>query len=221
MDVEVFRNTPERSWTYQQLDRHQREVAERVRAGEPGRLILSELAPVITYGPRTPDSDFGLGREEYERRGVEILKTDRGGLATYHGPGQWVVFPTDSLERLTGSPRGVRKAVDLLLNLALRVAHIYRSDAEIRDGKELGVWLPEGKLASVGIRIERGVLLHGLALNGYPTPTSFLGIRPCGLDAQPAFLLGSRAAGPGRHKEFEELGQALMTEFLKTVSRLS
>lgn len=213
MEVEVFRHTHDRPWTYAMLDQHQRAVADQVRAGNPGRLILSELAPVLTYGPRTPDTDFGLPLGEYERRGVEVLKTDRGGLATYHGPGQWVLFPTESLEKLTGSPRGVRKAVDLLLGVALRVAHFYRPDAEIREGKELGVWLPEGKLASVGIRIERGVLLHGLALNGYPTPTSFLGIRPCGLDARPAFLLGSRAAGPGRHKEFEELGQALLSEF--------
>ena len=125
-----------------------------------------------------------------------------GGLATYHGPGQWVLFPVDGLEPLTGDRRGVRKAVDLLLGIALRVGQLYASDAHIRSGCEMGVWTSRGKFAAVGIHIEQGVLLHGLAVNGYRTPTSFTGLRPCGLDAPVDFLLES-----SDERKFQDLGK--------------
>ncbi len=206
--IEFRRHQRNKPWTYANLDLRQRQLAEQVSAGEPGWLILSELAPVITLGRRTPPSD--LGSIDYTKLGIEIHRTDRGGLATSHGPGQWVVFPVEKLERLTGDPRGVRKAVCLLLQVALEVGRFYESAAEIRQGRELGVWTPRGKFASVGIHIKNGVLLHGLAVNGYRTPTSFVGLRPCGLDAPVDFLLSE-----ANEEEFLELGQRIIDAFGK------
>jgi lipoate-protein ligase B len=190
-------------WTYAELDRRQREIAARVREGGEGALLLSEVAPVITMGRRAGDGELRADREWLAARGISVYPTKRGGLATYHGPGQWVVFAVDSLERLTGDRRGVRKAVEGLLVAAREVGERRLGRAEIREGCELGVWGPGGKFAAVGVHVEQGVLQHGLAINGFRTATSFVGLRPCGLDDAPVgFLL----EGEG---EFDALGREI------------
>lgn len=205
----IRRTGVETPWTYAELDGLQKRVAARACEGGPGALILSELEPVITTGRRTPESDLPWPRAEYERRGIEVLPVDRGGLATYHGPGQWVLFAVDTLERLTGDRKGVRTAVQGLLETAERAASEWVSEAEIRDGCELGVWSPKGKFSAVGVHVSGGVLMHGLALNAYRTPTSFLGMRPCGLDAPVHYILDGAGDGE-REAAFERLGRRLV-----------
>jgi lipoate-protein ligase B len=100
-----------------------------------------------------------------------------------------VLFVVDRLERLTGDSRGVRQAVETLLQIGLALGLEYDSTSEIRAGSETGVWTEKGKFASVGVAIENRVLLHGLSVNGFRTPVSFLGIRPCGLAPRLDFLL--------------------------------
>jgi len=194
--IEVRRHSAHAPWTYEALDRYQRRLAAALSSSpdqpsQPGRILLSELAPVITLGRRECSQDLILPQHELESRGVSIFPTDRGGRATYHGPGQWVVFVVDRLDRMTGDRRGVRRAVEGLLDAARAVGEVFLGpEVSVKDGAETGVWTPRGKLASVGVHIERGVLLHGLAINGFRTPESFLGLRPCGLDAQVDFLMG-------------------------------
>jgi lipoyl(octanoyl) transferase len=200
------------------LDQRQRELARSVREGGVlGALLLSEVAPVITLGRRTPASDLLLSEDAYRALGISIERIDRGGLATYHGPGQWVVFAVDTLERLTGDRRGVRKAVHGLLEVALRVGskitQKYGGRVWVGEGAELGVWLERGgergKFAAVGVHVERGVLLHGLAINGLRVGPSFLGLKPCGLDSPVAYLLedsvGAGKAVGGAQAERDEL----------------
>ena len=190
VQVQVYRHEPQgKAWTYPELDRYQRQVAQRLSQGEPGVLILSELAPVITLGRRTLASHLLVPHGDLARRGVEVYPTDRGGLATYHGPGQWVLFPVMSLEQLTGDPRGVRTLVDLLLQIALEVGSQYLPHVEVRGGAEQGVWTQAGKFAAVGVHVDQGVVLHGLSINGFKTPESFYGIKPCGLEAPVSYLL--------------------------------
>lgn len=207
--VEVRRHTHAEPWTYAMLDQRQREIAERARAGGPGALLLSEVAPVITKGRRAPATDLTLPPELLARQGIELLTVDRGGLATYHGPGQWVLFAVDRLERLTGDRKGVRKAVHALLAIALEVGRKYDSTAAIREGAELGVWTRRGKFAAVGVHVQQGVLLHGLSVNGFRTPQSFVGLRPCGLDAPVDFLLGTKGEGDDDAR-FADLGEELI-----------
>lgn len=201
--VERRRHTPESPWTYRDLDQRQRQIAAEVRSGGRGVLLLSELAPVITVGKRSPTSDILLTPEGLKSHGIELMSVDRGGLATYHGPGQWVLFWVESLERLTGDRRGVRRAVQMLLDIALETGLNYRKDARCRDGAELGAWSRHGKFAAIGIHIEQGVLLHGLSLNGFKTAQSFQGLRPCGLDLPVDYLLD-------RSEEFEKLGDQMI-----------
>ena len=208
--VEIRRHTAALPWTYSALDLRQREVASAIARGEPGSLLLSEVAPVITLGRRTAPGDILMPPEALARMGIERHPTDRGGLATYHGPGQWVLFAVDTLERLTGDPRGVRKVVEGLLGIALSVGQKCVSGAEIRSGAETGVWSSRGKFAAVGIHIDQHVVLHGLSVNCFKTPTSFMGLRPCGLDLPVDFLLDSPA-----EEDFLKIGEGLQKAALQ------
>lgn len=200
MRIEVRRHQVNAPWTYALLDQRQREIAAGIGFGGSGCLLLSEVSPVITVGRRTPKADYECAQD------LEIFPTDRGGLATWHGPGQWVLFVVERLERLTGDTRGVRRAVDSLLEVAKKVADRYGVDAEIRDGCELGVWTQSGKFAAVGVHASQGVLLHGLSLNGFQTPGSFQGLRPCGLNLPVDFLLADSDCA-----KFEQLGECIVS----------
>lgn len=203
---EVIRNVHLASapFTYSDLDLLQMKIAERVRAGGKGAILISQVAPVITLGKRADDSELLLPKAAYEKAGVQILKTNRGGLATYHGPGQWVLFVVDKVERLTGNAIGVRQVIEGLLRVAVNSIAALGTECIARDGCELGVWSKMEKLASVGIQIDRKVVQHGLCINGFRTAESFLGINPCGLAARPGFCLPD-------HSRFDELGRAIVS----------
>ncbi len=200
MKIEVHRHTQNHPWTYPLLDQRQREIAHELLTRDVPTLLLSEVASIITRGRRTPDSDLitqSLPPISELNAGTALLphdtlEIDRGGLATYHGPGQWIAFPVHRLENSVGDPRGIRKIICKLLEVAKQVGQIYSEEVEIRSGNELGVWTPKGKFAAVGVHIENGVLLHGLAINGFQTPESFQGLRPCGLDLPVAYLLSEK-----------------------------
>ncbi len=86
----------------------------------------------------------------------------------------------------------------------------------MRQGGELGVWTAKGKLASVGVHVDQQVLLHGAALNVFRTETSFVGLRPCGLDAAVDFLLDS----PDQSK-FMQIGEALQKEAIAKLWKIN
>lgn len=202
--LEIRRARPGAAWTYEMLDQRQRELAEAIGRGESsGAWLLNEVSPVVTVGRRTPGSDLLLDKAALAARGIDFYHVDRGGLATYHGPGQWVLLPVMRLEELTGDRRGVRKAVEGLLEAMVSVCREYEPRAEVRSGPETGVWSPRGKLGAVGVHIEDGVLLHGVALNVFRTPESFVGIRPCGLEPRIDFLAST--------DEFETIGERLVS----------
>ncbi len=187
----VFRNSQRHPWTYCQLDSYQQQLAKEIREIDRSpEIIFSEVAPVITFGKRNGGrNDVMVLPSEFHLRGIDIHETSRGGFATYHGPGQWVVFIVDRIRNLTGDPKGIRKIIGYLLRIALRTAQQYDSKAEIKSGKETGIWGSEGKIASVGIQIDQGVIQHGFAVNGFKTRESFFGVRPCGLDAKVQYLI--------------------------------
>lgn len=108
---------------------------------------------------------------------IPILKTDRGGQVTYHGPGQLVIYPLLNLRRLK---LGVRELVSLLENTIINLLATYDINAEAK--KEApGVYVNSAKIASIGLRIRRGYCYHGLAFNVAMDLSPFAGINPCGL----------------------------------------
>lgn len=146
----------------------QRELAGKVTP-ERGFLLLLEHPPVFTLG-RNGDAGNVL-----DPHGVPVKRVDRGGDVTYHGPGQLVGYPLLDVRRL-GVRRYVRRLEESLLELlsGLGVA------ARRREGC-VGLWAAGGKIASIGIRVARGVSMHGFALNVSNELAPFGWINPCGV----------------------------------------
>jgi len=154
---------------------------------------------VITYG-RRPGVDKNLlaSAEQLATMGVEIVQSDRGGDITFHGPGQLVVYP---IIRLADHRLSVSGYVHLLEEIIISALDRFGVPANA-DPAAVGVWTPSNgcssaKVCAIGVRIRRGVTLHGLALNVTTDLRYFDLIVPCGLASRPVTslqqLLGDRA----------------------------
>lgn len=139
----------------------QREKRRALLAGEsvPEALWAMEHPPVVTTGLRRvqdlPDASF------FAARGVELHRVERGGLATYHGPGQLVVYV---MLRLTPRGLGVRRTIEAIEQGTIDWLATLGIEADRRAGLP-GVWVGRDKIAAVGLHVRRGVSLHGVALN--------------------------------------------------------
>jgi lipoyl(octanoyl) transferase len=153
-------------------------VEQRLQGEVPDTLLLLEHPPVITLGRRGSLTDVYLSEEALNSRGIAVEKTTRGGLVTYHGPGQLVGYPIVHLrERVLSVPCYVR-ALELAIIDALRGIGI---DAYL-DEHHVGVWTPgHGKIAAIGVAQRHGVTLHGFAVNLQPDLSHFGLINACGL----------------------------------------
>ncbi|NUM88555.1 MAG: lipoyl(octanoyl) transferase LipB [Bdellovibrionales bacterium] len=159
----------------------QRDLLEKRASGEiPDTLLILEHPHVITMGRKTPGVREleESGRKEWQ--GVPLFFVERGGEATYHGPGQIVMYPIFELSGSFGPKQFLRlmelAVVDLLRDFFL--------DAWPIEGKT-GVWLKdplgrERKIASLGIAVRKNVSWHGLALNVSTDLSYFKKISPCG-----------------------------------------
>lgn len=140
-------------------------------------LLLTEHLPVITLGYRRLREQIRWSSGLLMQQGIPIVGTERGGGATYHGPGQLVAYPIFSslLRRY-----GVRQFVARLEEVMCRVSQASGVAAVRRLGFP-GVWAESRKLGAVGISVRRGVSLHGCALNVNLDLRPFSYIIPCGL----------------------------------------
>ena len=197
--------------TYGQIDEFQKKIAQSTQP----YLLLSEVAPVVTLGRRAKRESEVLDDALLKSMNIPVVQTSRGGLATYHGPGQWVLFVVAPLKLLVGPKKGVREMTCKLLNVASRTCRQVGMGTTLGGGERLGLWTKKGKIASVGISIESGWVQHGLSLNVNRTQKSFLGIRPCGLSEAVDFL------GFEKDEQFEDIGDLLvknaLDEFFKGV----
>lgn len=186
----------------------QERAARAVAAGGADELLFVEHAPVITLGRGTAPGQLLASLEELARVGIAVHEADRGGGATYHGPGQIVGYPIVDLRRRGLGPRRFLRALEGAIAGCLREAGI---DAIVRPGLT-GVWTPRGKIAAIGIAVRGGVTRHGFALNVAPEPDAFARIVPCGL-REPVTSLeaegweGDRAGL--QHRIADALGDAL------------
>lgn len=137
----------------------------------PDTLILVEHPPVVTVGVG------GTGGEALPP-GIPVVEVERGGQATYHGPGQLVGYP---IVDLTPRGRDVRRFVHEVEELVVRALAEMGQPAARRPGLR-GVWTPAGrKIASVGIAVTDWVSMHGFALNVSNDLAPFESFHPCGL----------------------------------------
>jgi len=164
---------------YRQAWELQEKIHAQVAAGANERLLLLEHPPVITIG-RRPDGAANLltSEEALARLGVEFVHSDRGGDITFHGPGQLVAYP---IIRLNDHKLSVGGYVRLLQEAVISALAEFGIKAHREDGA-VGVWTADGaKICAIGVRIRRGISLHGLALNISTDLNFFNLIVPCGL----------------------------------------
>jgi lipoate-protein ligase B len=141
-------------------------------------LLLLEHPPVITLGRRGSLGDVYLSEEALNDQGVSIERTTRGGLVTYHGPGQLVGYPIVHLRSLGLSVPCYVRALEVAIIAALATIGI---PAHI-DEDHVGVWTSsKGKIAAIGVAQRHGVTLHGFAVNLQPDLSHFALINPCGI----------------------------------------
>jgi lipoate-protein ligase B len=184
---------------YRDAWRIQEEIHAQVLAGEEEALLLLEHTPVITFGRRVADSQRNLlaAADVLGRMGVEVVESDRGGDITYHGPGQLVAYP---IVRLIDHRLSVGAYVRRLEDVVIATLGEYGIEG-FKDESAIGVWVqaPGGgsaKICALGVRIKRGVTLHGIALNLTTDLSHFGLINPCGLGrpvTSMGRLLGERA----------------------------
>ena len=156
----------------------QKALAQRVAEGlQPHTLLLLEHPHVYTLGRRGKETDLLVREDELAARGVAVHWVDRGGEATYHGPGQLVGYPILHLRELGTGPL---EYVHTLEQVLIGTLADFGINAGLVDGLT-GVWVDERKIAAIGVKISRGVTTHGFALNVAPDLSFFDGIVPCGI----------------------------------------
>jgi lipoic acid synthetase len=161
---------------YEEALRLQEELAAaRARGSLGDTLLLLEHPPVITVGRGGGEEDILVSPEVLAHQGIRVVPTDRGGRATYHGPGQLVAYPILLLP--DGDLYGY---VWRLEEVALRTLRAFGLQAERLEGHP-GVWVNGRKIAAIGISVRNGVTRHGLALNIAPRIAHFDLFIPCGL----------------------------------------
>jgi len=163
---------------YRQAWDLQRSLVEQVRAGEAqDTLLLLEHPHVYTMGRKGTAEHLLWDEAERQRRAVDLVWSDRGGDATYHGPGQLVGYPIIDL---------ARHGLDLLVYLRSLEGSLIAYLAELGlAGAAVpgltGVWVGDAKVGAIGVKFNGGVVSHGFALNLTTDLEYFEGIVPCGI----------------------------------------
>ncbi len=169
-----------------------------------GYLLLLEHPPVFTLGKNAD------ARNVLDPRGIPVRRIDRGGDVTYHGPGQLVGYPVVDVRRL-GVRSFVRSLEDSLVDLLGKLGvRAWRKEGCT------GVWASRGKIASLGIRVRRGISTHGFALNVCNDLAPFGFINPCG---QPGCAMTSISLELGRTVPVDEAASRFRLRFAEASGR--
>lgn len=169
--------------------RLQEQAVEAVLDGTGGELVyLLEHRPVYTIG-RLPDQS---SLRDPGKLPHPVVETNRGGQATYHGPGQLVGYP---ILDLTNRGKDLHEHLRAIEEALIRACATLGVAATRRDGLT-GVWVGQRKLASIGVGVRRWVSMHGFALNvRNDCLPPFLAITPCGIDGVTMTSLEQETAG--------------------------
>jgi lipoyl(octanoyl) transferase len=152
-------------------------LADAIARGDHADTLVSvEHPPTVTLGRHAPEADVLADAEARHQAGIAVVRSDRGGRATYHGPGQVVLYPIVAIER---RGLGIKQWVVALQNALAEVVASYGLAPDCRAGSP-GVWVGGAKVASIGIRVVRGVSYHGVSLNVGLDVSGFDYIVPCG-----------------------------------------
>jgi lipoate-protein ligase B len=156
----------------------QLELARGRREGRlPDLLLLVEHPPTFTIGRGGDEAHLLAGADELAALGARVYHVDRGGDITYHGQGQIVGYP---IVDLWARGRDIHRYLRVLEEAIIRTL----AELGVAAGRlppHTGVWVGEEKVAAIGVKVTRGVALHGFALNVQPDMRFFAAIVPCGI----------------------------------------
>jgi len=186
---------------YEEAWEYQRQVHASRLAGEiPDTLILLEHPPVYTFGKNADPSNL------LNPRDAQVIKSDRGGDITWHGPGQMVGYPIVNLE---DHKKSVSWYMRNLEEVIIQTLTIFDIQGERAPGMT-GVWVGDQKVCAMGVRLSRWVTMHGFALNVRPDMSYFNGMIPCGLKGKGVVSMRELL---GADLSLEELYQPLISAF--------
>ena len=171
----------------------QDELADQRRGRRIGdRLLLLEHFPVYTIGRGGDPSNMLASAERLHELKTELIRIDRGGDITYHGPGQLVAYPIVELK----DPLDLRRYVRILEASIIATAAAFGVRSDRLDGYP-GIWVDgQRKLAAIGVRVKRGVTTHGLALNVNTDLRWFDEMIPCGIPGKGVTSLARELGAP-------------------------
>lgn len=211
---------------YREAWRRQRQLAAARADGHVSdTLLLVEHEPVLTLGRHADPAFVRAEPRALADRGVEVIRVERGGEVTYHGPGQLVAYPIVHLARAGLLLRPFVRALETAM---IETAAAYAVESARRDGYP-GTWcfVASGagnlrKLGCLGLRVERGVTYHGIALNVATDLADFALIDPCGLAGVEVTSIarerGWRDIDPRAATELvEEAGATFATAFHRAI----
>jgi lipoyl(octanoyl) transferase len=214
-------------------------AAARIAGRIPDVLLLLEHPPVLTKGRRSSPGELGMGEEWYRMQGIEVCETDRGGLVTYHGPGQLVAYPILDIGAWGDD---VHAYVRRLERVMIETLDTHGVPAQVFDGLT-GVWTagappippgspgPQGtpvgepdapgpgtarKVGSIGIHVRAGITTHGLAINVNNDLQPFEWIVPCGIEYVRMTSLGRER---GAEQDLDSVFATLAARFAAVFER--
>jgi len=194
---------------YREVWELQHRLHERVREGvDPETWIFVEHPPVITLGRNANEDNLLLSTEMLAARGVDVVKIERGGDVTYHGPGQLVVYPIRRLERF----REVVPLVRALEGAIIDVCAQFGVQCE-RWSEHAGVWAGTNQICAIGLAVQKMTSLHGIALNVNTELDYDALINPCGLRDRGITSLSRET---GRAVTIAEVKQLVRAELSRT-----
>lgn len=186
----------------QALELQKELVARRQREEIPDTLLLLEHPPVITRGKRTAPEDMLLSPEALSARGVDVFDIDRGGEATYHGPGQLVGY---LIFHLYHHQRRLKRFVHNIEEVFISLLREEYGIEAGREDKHRGVWVGNEKITAIGISLHGGVTMHGFAFNINTNLDHYSWIVPCGIRDKGVCSLETLTGGKQDMQKVKEL----------------
>jgi lipoyl(octanoyl) transferase len=190
------------------LDLQEKTLAARAADEIPDQLLLLEHDPVYTIGRQRDRSSLGAAPLPHP-----VVEINRGGQATFHGPGQLVGYFIFDLQKLTPDLHLFLRWIEEGLIALLAEYHL---TAQRREGLT-GVWVEDRKIASIGVGVRKWITMHGFGLNIASDLTGFESITPCGLSG---VTMTSLSRELGREIPVEEAATAAEKVFAETYAHL-
>ena len=178
----------------------------------PDTILLMQHKPVVTIGNRGRTNYLLKTKEEYKQLGIDFFKIERGGDVTFHGPGQWVLYPILHLGSKDVDSHGYLYNLE---EIAIRVLKSYNIKGFRREGKS-GAWTELGKIAAIGFRLKKWITFHGMSFNVLNNLEGFNTIIPCGLVDEPITSLDQLLV---ENISMNEVGKRILNNFSTVCER--